>query len=249
MKKSFICFVSRDKELAERLIAPMENSGMTVEPIKLRLGDRPVEKIKEGFSHADSGSLLLSPAFFKNPWPRSDLDELAAIAQPSDGRGLSIIWADIDANLIASYSPALARITGYPAEVIVTSPDEGSKGISNIIGQLGDPTGGDKISVGDISVGKGIAIGKGISFEQTGTMRSAAESDVADSSALYKLLITQFTESDLRDMAFDLGVDYENFEGDAMNMRVLGLVSYMRRRGRMDELAEQVEKRTYRGKW
>ena len=223
MKNTFICFVSRDKELAEQLIAPMEASGVTVEPIKLRLGDRPVEKIKEGFSQAESGSLLLSPAFFKNPWPRSDLDELAAMAQPSYGTGLSIIWADIDANLIASYSPALASVTGHPAETTVEE----------------DPP----------TLMQQSPMSKGISFEQMGAMRSANEPDIAGSAALREMLITQFTESDLRDMAYDLGVDYEDFDGDTMNGRVSELLAYMRRRGRLDELAQQVEKRTFRAKW
>ena len=223
MTNTFICFVSRDRELAQQLIAPMEASGMTVEPIKLRLGDRPVEKIKEGFSHADSGSLLLSPAFFKNPWPRSDLDELAAMAQPSYGAGLSIIWSDIDANMIASYSPALASITGHPADIAL---DEAP----SLMRQMP-------------------SMSKGISFEQTGPMRGGGDADIADSAALRDMLVTQFTESDLRDMTYDLGVEYESFAGDTMNGKVRELVSYMRRSGRMDELVGQVEKRTYHAKW
>lgn len=220
MKNTFICFVSRDKELVEKLIAPMEESGVVVEPIKLRLGDRLVEKIKEGFSHADSGLLLLSPAFFKNPWPRSDLDELAAMAQSGYGTGLSIIWADIDANAIASYSPALASIAGHPAQIMIDETPSSPQQMS-----------------------------KGISFEQMGVMRPPSESDVGDSAMLRELLITQFTESDLRDMAYDLGVDYEEFAGDTMSGRVSAFLASMRRRGRIDELAEQVEKRTYRSKW
>ena len=222
MKNTFICFVSRDKELAAQLIAPMEDSGMTVEPIKLRLGDRPVKKIKEGFSHADSGSLLLSPAFFKNPWPRSDLDELAAMAQPGYGTGLSIIWADIDANMIASYSPALANITGHPADIVADEPP---------------------------SLMQQRPMSKGISFEKMESMRPANESDIAGSAALREVLMTQFTESDLRDMAYDLGVEYENLDGDTMSGKVVGLLTHMRRRGQMDELAQQVEKRSYRTKW
>ncbi len=238
MTNTFICFVSRDKELAQQLIEPMEADGMMVEPIKLRLGDRPVEKIKEGFSHADSGSLLLSPAFFKNPWPRSDLDELAAMAQPNYGTGLSIIWSDIDANLIASYSPALASITGYPADAYLFEQDSGSKGISSVMMQ-GDLIGDDKTSIGNVS-----------SNIMIGNMRSAgSDADIADSAALRDMLITQFTESDLRDMAYDLEVDYESFVGDTMNSRVRQLVSHMRRSGRMDELVGQVKKRTYHAKW
>jgi len=217
MKNTFICFVSRDRELAEQLIGSMEASGVTVEPIKLRLGDRPVEKIKEGFSHADSGSLLLSPAFFKNPWPRSDLDELAAMAQPSYGDGLSIIWAEIDANMIASYSPALASITGHPAEMAL---DEGP----SLIQQM--------------------PMSKGISFEQTGTTRSAVrDTGLADSAALRELLVTQFTESDLRDMAFDLSVDYEAYAGSTMSGKARQLVGEMSRAGRLEELVEQIERR------
>ncbi len=226
MINAFICFVSRDRELAQQLIAPMEAGGMTVEPIKLRLGDRPVEKIKEGFSHADSGSLLLSPAFFKNPWPRSDLDELAAMAQPSYGDGLSIIWSEIDANLIASYSPALASITGHPADMAL---DEAPSLMQPLMRQM--------------------PMSKGISFEQTNPIRGGGDADIADSAALRDMLVTQFTESDLRDMTYDLGVNYEDFAGDTMNGKVRELVSYMRRSGRMDELVGQVEKRTYHAKW
>ena len=222
MTNTFICFVPRDKEVAAQLIAPLEAEGMTVEPIKLRLGDRPVERIKEGFATAKSGALLLSPAFFRNPWPRSDLDELAAMAQPNEEAELAIIWSDIDSNLIASYSPALASITGYPADMVL---DEAPLLMEQA------------------------PMSKGITFEQTAVMRGGFDGNFNDSAALRDRIATQFTESELRDMTFDLGVDYEAYAGDTMNSKARQLVSDMRRRGRLDELVGQVEKRSYRAKW
>ncbi len=210
MTNTFICFVSRDKALAQQLIALMEANGMTAAPIKLRLGDRPVEKIKEGFSHADNGSLLLSPAFFKNPWPRSDLDELGMMAQSSSGFDLTIVWNDVDAAIIASYSPMLASVTGRLVDEF-TILDRTTKGISL-------PS----------------------MYEQKEVMRGGGHNDnIVNRRTLHNKITEYFSNEELRIMAYDLNIEQVDFDRGRKSI-VIDLIGYMERRGRLDELVQRI---------
>ncbi len=51
----------------------------------------------------------------------------------------------------------------------------------------------------------------------------------------------QFNESELQDLCFRLGVDYENLGGAGKAARAQALISYLHRRGRVGELMEVVK--------
>ncbi|MFZ0546078.1 MAG: hypothetical protein WAM60_11600 [Candidatus Promineifilaceae bacterium] len=55
---------------------------------------------------------------------------------------------------------------------------------------------------------------------------------------LYLMVERQFNESELQDLCFRLGVDYENLGGQGKAARVQSLVGYLHRRERIGELIE-----------
>ena len=59
-----------------------------------------------------------------------------------------------------------------------------------------------------------------------------------DLSGLRNTLVTYFSDSELRDVCFDLGIDYENLGGDAKAGKARELVVYCQRRNRLAELED-----------
>ncbi|MCA9948972.1 MAG: hypothetical protein KDE48_04965 [Anaerolineales bacterium] len=56
---------------------------------------------------------------------------------------------------------------------------------------------------------------------------------------LRQVLSNYFNESELQDIAFDLGVDYENLPGRAKGDKARELIAYLERRGRISELEQK----------
>jgi nucleoside phosphorylase len=75
--------------------------------------------------------------------------------------------------------------------------------------------------------------------EGAATVMSQSQNQV-DGPALRRLLIANFSDSDLRDLCDDLGIDYENLPGQAKSDKARELVAYATRRGRMAALVSQV---------
>jgi len=63
-----------------------------------------------------------------------------------------------------------------------------------------------------------------------------ASAEQANAAALRQLLVTLFNESELRDLCFDMHIDYESLAGQAKGDRARELVAYARRHNRTDEL-------------
>ena len=60
---------------------------------------------------------------------------------------------------------------------------------------------------------------------------------------LRRLLGRHFNEDELRELALDLGLDYEDLAGDSKRAKVRELVLYFERRQLLDELVEAVKER------
>src|SRR5689334_10980588 len=65
----------------------------------------------------------------------------------------------------------------------------------------------------------------------TGTRSAAAQ--------LRENLVTYFEVSDLESLCFDLGVDYDGLPGDGQAARVVALIEYFARSGRIVELIDR----------
>ncbi len=66
---------------------------------------------------------------------------------------------------------------------------------------------------------------------------------------LRQILINFFAESELEDLCFDLGVDYEILGGEGKGGKARELIEYMERIGRYDELVNQARQRRPNAPW
>jgi internalin A len=57
-------------------------------------------------------------------------------------------------------------------------------------------------------------------------------------SGLRQMLIEHFSNSELNDLCFDLGIDYESIKGQAKSDKARELIAHVRRHGRTDELIQ-----------
>ena len=62
--------------------------------------------------------------------------------------------------------------------------------------------------------------------------------EVVDRSALRHNITTYFNASELRNLCFDLNVDYDNLQGEGKGDKARELVAYMERHERISELVE-----------
>jgi hypothetical protein len=57
---------------------------------------------------------------------------------------------------------------------------------------------------------------------------------------LFKVLSDYFNKGELRDLCFELGIDYDDLDGDTRRDKARELVAFARRHGRLDELEQAV---------
>jgi formylglycine-generating enzyme required for sulfatase activity len=67
------------------------------------------------------------------------------------------------------------------------------------------------------------------------------ETRTPDRAKLRRNLRTCFDESELRDLCFDIGIDYDSLRGEGKGDKARELVAYLERRGRLSELIEVCE--------
>lgn len=66
---------------------------------------------------------------------------------------------------------------------------------------------------------------------------------------LRQILIDYFDESELQNLAFDLGVDYENLPGQSKGDKARGLIAFLERRGRLSELVQACHQLRLNAPW
>lgn len=111
----FICHASEDKEtvvrpLAERL--EREHLHVWYDEFTLKLGDSLRRSIDIGLARSRYGIVVLSPAFFKKPWPQRELDGLVARETSGSARLILPIWHRITKRRLLQFSPTLADVVG-----------------------------------------------------------------------------------------------------------------------------------------
>jgi len=231
MDDLFICYVTSDKSVTETLADTLRPHGLNATFVKLGLGDSLSYRIEQGFREARYGVLILSPAFFKKPWPRSELDKLAVIDREFDGQThLLPLWHEITQSDIARYSPALAHRIGIStaadmdtiaAELLeVVKPEE-------TVSSYGDP----------------LLTTQNSMTKQAAMPELSKASSLNDPHRLHDALTQYFSKGELADLAWDINIDYEEIPGDTKSAKARELIAYSQRRGRLDELSQQVLKR------
>jgi small GTP-binding protein len=72
---------------------------------------------------------------------------------------------------------------------------------------------------------------------------------IVDRQALHRILVEQFSESELRDLCFDLNVDLDNLAGASKRDKARELVVYLDRRGRTSDLTTFLHRLRPRALW
>jgi len=231
MDDLFISYVAADKPAAQALAERMQQDGLTVTFVQLGLGDSLTYRLEQGFREAKYGVLILSQNFFKKPWPRSELDKLAMIDREFDDQTrLFPLWRQITQSDIARYSPALARRVGV-------STDAGMDAIAAELLEVVRPA--ETIS----------SYGEPLLKTQSSITKQAAMPELAngpslnDPHRLYDALTQYFSRGELADLAWDMNIDFEEIPGDTKSAKARELIAYSQRRGRLNELSQQVQKR------
>jgi hypothetical protein len=222
MSDVFFTYVSDDASLKNELAAYLESKGITTVDKVLRLGDNLSHSVEEGLRSADYGVIILSRAFFRRPWPRQDLDRLAALDREFGGKTLLMpIWHEINQQDVARYSPSLASRLGV-------SSAEGLERAAWAIAEVVQPP---------ASYNK--AQQQAPPIQKGGWSTPLAD----DLPRLRDVLVSSFSLSELRDLCFDLGIDFEDVPGETRRMKVIELIGHLQRRGRLEELIRQVQVR------
>jgi hypothetical protein len=82
---------------------------------EITLGDSLRGRIDAGLATSRYGIVVLSPAYFAQPWTQAELDALASRAM-SEGRKVILpVWHNITIDEIRSRSPLLAGLVGIPS--------------------------------------------------------------------------------------------------------------------------------------
>jgi hypothetical protein len=72
------------------------------------------------------------------------------------------------------------------------------------------------------------------------THNSGSAHQNVDARKLREAMSTAFNKSDFIVLCFDLGVEYENLEGDTLPLKMLSLIKYHQQRGIFSQLVEKV---------
>lgn len=231
MNDLFISCVAADQPTTDALTNKLQQDGLTLTLIRLGLGDSLAYRMEQGFREANYGVLILSPDFFKKPWPRSELDKIAMIDREFDDQSrLFPLWQQITQAEIARYSSALAHRIGI-------STDAGVDTIAAELLEVIHPEA--PIS----SYGEPLLKNQSNFAKQVAMPESSRSFPFNDPRRLYDALTQYFNRGELADLAWDMNIDFEEISGSTKSDKALELIKYSQRRGRLDELSRQVQKR------
>ena len=115
MRDYFISHAGEDRsEFVDPLVEEMKRRGQTVwySEFEVTLGDSLLTRINEGLKNSRFGVVVLSPNFFLKPWPRAELDGLAARAAVEDRKVILPVWHRLGHAEVTERSPALGGLVG-----------------------------------------------------------------------------------------------------------------------------------------
>ena len=218
----FISYVSQDEEFANELAERLQTEGVVVQKSMLGLGDSLTHRVEQGLQDASYGILILSESFFMWPWSETDIEQMAGIDRRFKGSTLLLsVWFDIDQQNIARYSETLATRVGVPSKMGL---DVVIKEILRVV----KPTRSYESS-----------------YKQEWSDRSTQDEapNLEDTRVLRGVLADYFSEMELRDLCFDLYIDYDDLPGSGKRGKARELIAHLQRRGRLDELVKLVLRR------
>jgi hypothetical protein len=95
-------------------------------------------------------------------------------------------------------------------------------------------------SQGPVHIGGDVAGGDIIRTDVGSVSRPSTSGQSPEIVQLVRILTSRFDVNELETLAFDLGLDWDNLEGRTRDNKIRSLVDYMRRYGRLPELANHI---------
>ena len=111
----FVSHAGEDRaECAQPLAEELQRRGRSVwfSGYELTAGDSLLQKINSGLANSRYGIVVLSPHFFQKPWPKMELDGLAARSVVEGRKVILPVWHNISHAEVARYAPILADRLG-----------------------------------------------------------------------------------------------------------------------------------------
>lgn len=235
MSKLYISYVSRDKEFAQALTDALNQKGIQTIDGRLGLGDSLSVSIRNGLQQASHVVLVLSQGFFDKSWPRFEFEELDKLDRAFEGdTKLLPIWHEIDPQKVSYFAPELAQRMGVSTQM----------GLDIIVEEIVDVV---QDSQPASLASETVPTQKGY-FQDTSAQKSIASPQNV-LIALRENLNAYYSESELRSLCFDLGIEYEHLGGRSKPEKVLDLIGFMQRRGRLEQLVDLVRQQRPHSSW
>ncbi len=229
MSNLYISYVSRDKEFVQALKDALQRKGIQTIDGRLGLGDSLSVSIRNGLRQATYAVLVLSQGFFEKSWPRFEFEELDKLDRAFEGgTKLLPIWHEIDPQKVSYFAPELAQRMGVSTRMGL---DEIVEEIADVV-QEAHTDGAASITSETMQTQKG--------FYQDTPLQKSVSSPQNVLIALRENLNSFYSESELRSLCLDLGVEYEVLGGRNKPEKVLDLIGFMQRRGRLEQLVDLV---------
>lgn len=213
----FISYASEDRPFVEQLAVALEQKGLNVwfDQTTLKLGDSLRRSIDGGLKESTYGIVVLSPAFFAKSWTQYELDGLATMEMAYGNKRILPLWHNVTQFDVMRYSPSLA---GKMAVSTNRGLDSVVKAILEVVKPSSSPT---------------------QTYQESPTYSvspQVSHLETRDLVRILDLLDKHFNTSELMDVCFHLGVDFDDLSGGGKRDKTRELVSYLNRRGRIQEL-------------
>ena len=235
MSKLYISYVSRDKEFAQALTDALNRKGIQTIDGRLGLGDSLSVSIRNGLQQASHVVLVLSQGFFDKSWPRFEFEELDKLDRAFEGdTKLLPIWHEIDPQKVSYFAPELAQRMGVSTQM----------GLDIIVEEIADVVQESQPA----SLASEMASTQKGYFQDTPSQKSMASPQNV-LITLRENLNAYYSESELRSLCLDLGIEYENLGGRSKPEKVLDLIGFMQRRGRLEQLVDLVRQQRPHSSW
>lgn len=209
----FIGHTAEDESTASALANALREQKFDViyENTVLHLGDILPEDLRQFFAMARCGVLLLSHSFFNMLWSQWELDELVEMVEQQTNARLMTVLHGLDEMEVARYSPTLAQKASISTAV-------GLATVAETLAQMLNNN-GTKAQT---------------SAPQSLTLRSGHMPQLGDQ------LASQFSEAEIRDICFELGLSYSRLDGDDKTEKTNALLKELHRRGDVGTLMQLV---------
>lgn len=122
---------------------------------------------------------------------------------------------------------------GKSTNISISGDLSGQLGFGDNVVQIGN------VSGGEVTFGSEAAERAGQGTDEPEPRTKVERERLAE---LRQILSTLYSESELRDLVFDLGLDFDNLSGDGKAGKARELVAYCDRHGLIAELTETMEK-------